>query len=194
MLRALEIGPGRHPAAAEGDGYSWELVDHPSMRGKSFANHFCQWGAQPIPWPDATFDLVYASHCLEHVPWNRTAHALHEARRVLKPGGVIELWVPDFEFIVQCYVEKRCGDDWRHDNAASDPMTWVNGRLFTYGPEPNFHKAAFDEAHLRRLLFHSGFESIARRRPDEYERGHRHGPISLGMTATRAPDYDDQDE
>lgn len=39
--------------------------------------------------------LLYASHVLEHIPWYKTEEVLREWVRVLKPGGVLEVWVPD---------------------------------------------------------------------------------------------------
>jgi SAM-dependent methyltransferase len=41
--------------------------------------------AQSLPYPDAAFDAVIANHMLYHVP--SMYQALHEIRRVLKPGG-----------------------------------------------------------------------------------------------------------
>jgi SAM-dependent methyltransferase len=43
-------------------------------------------------WPDASFDIIYCSHVLEHVPEDRPA--MREMFRVLKPGGWAMLQVP----------------------------------------------------------------------------------------------------
>lgn len=47
---------------------------------------------QNLPFPDATYDFVFASHVLEHVPDDHKA--IREIRRVLKPGGLAILPVP----------------------------------------------------------------------------------------------------
>lgn len=45
-----------------------------------------------IPFPAESFDVVYASHVLEHVPDDR--QAMREIVRILKPGGWAVLQVP----------------------------------------------------------------------------------------------------
>ncbi|MDP9159525.1 MAG: methyltransferase domain-containing protein [Acidobacteriota bacterium] len=45
-----------------------------------------------IGYPDNTFDIIYCSHVLEHVPDDRKAMA--ELRRVLKPDGWAIILVP----------------------------------------------------------------------------------------------------
>lgn len=45
-----------------------------------------------ITFPDASFDVIYCSHVLEHVPDDRKA--MSELYRVLKPGGWAVLQVP----------------------------------------------------------------------------------------------------
>jgi SAM-dependent methyltransferase len=50
--------------------------------------------------PDDTFECVYASHVLEHLHPDVAEHCLSEVRRVLAPGGVVRLAVPDLDGIV----------------------------------------------------------------------------------------------
>ena len=51
-----------------------------------------QFDIQSIPYPDNTFDLVFASHVLEYVKNDR--QAIKEIKRVLRPGGLAFLPVP----------------------------------------------------------------------------------------------------
>jgi SAM-dependent methyltransferase len=51
-----------------------------------------QMDATKIPYPDASFDVVIANHMLEHIPDDRKA--LAEFARVLRPGGLLLLAVP----------------------------------------------------------------------------------------------------
>ncbi len=45
-----------------------------------------------LPFADATFDFVYASHVLEHI--REDLAAIGEVRRILRPGGIAVLPVP----------------------------------------------------------------------------------------------------
>jgi ubiquinone/menaquinone biosynthesis C-methylase UbiE len=44
-----------------------------------------------LPYPDASFDRVFSSMMLHHVPRGDKPRLLAEARRVLKPGGRLEI-------------------------------------------------------------------------------------------------------
>ena len=48
-----------------------------------------------FPYGDEEFEAVYSSHVLEHMPPADAAHCLREVHRVLKPGGVARIAVPD---------------------------------------------------------------------------------------------------
>jgi SAM-dependent methyltransferase len=173
-LKCLEIGPGSHPVSP-----AWDQLDAQPRPGLTIA---ARWGDQKLPVADSTYDLVYASHVLEHVAWFNTVTALREACRILKPGGAVEVWVPDFSRIVDSYRASRCGDAWRKHNPRGDPWCWLNGRLFAYGPEPNWHRAAFDCQSLWDRLVEAGFVDLE---PLQTPRGYDHGAINLGVRARK---------
>ncbi len=53
-----------------------------------------------FPLPDRSFEFVYAEHMIEHLRLEGARAMLREARRVLRPGGVLRLATPDLEFLV----------------------------------------------------------------------------------------------
>ena len=57
-----------------------------------------------VPFDDATFDLVYHSHVLEHFSAEAGQCFLRECARVLKPTGIIRVAVPDLETIARTYL------------------------------------------------------------------------------------------
>jgi len=50
------------------------------------------------PWPfeDNIFEEVRAHHVLEHIHTEKKTFVMYEAWRVLKPGGVLDIEVPEF--------------------------------------------------------------------------------------------------
>jgi predicted SAM-dependent methyltransferase len=57
-----------------------------------------------IPFTNEHFDLVYHSHVLEHFSKADGEKLIAECFRVLKPGGVIRIAVPDLETITRNYL------------------------------------------------------------------------------------------
>ena len=51
-------------------------------------------GGQALPFPDDSFDVVCFFNSLHHVPADLMAKALGEARRVVRPGGLIYVLEP----------------------------------------------------------------------------------------------------
>lgn len=60
--------------------------------------------ARGIPYATDSVDAVYHSHVLEHLDRNVAPAFLAEVRRVLKPGGVHRIVVPDLEGLCRAYV------------------------------------------------------------------------------------------
>lgn len=94
-------------------------------------------------------EAIYASHVLEHAPHPETLAALKEWARVLEPGGILYVAVPDFRRTVELYI--KCGlADWVQNYICGDQG---------YGTA--YHYAIFDEARLRGLLKEAGFSEAS---------------------------------
>ena len=59
---------------------------------------------QGLPYPDNSFDVVYHSNVLEHLPKQKGAEMISECFRVLNPGGILRINVPDLEKICREYL------------------------------------------------------------------------------------------
>ena len=66
-----------------------------------------------IPFASDTVDIVYHSHVLEHLDRPVARQFLCESLRVLKPGGICRIVVPDLEYACRAYVQhiERCKQD-----------------------------------------------------------------------------------
>jgi SAM-dependent methyltransferase len=96
-LRVLDIGCGRGHFLGFMSQQGWEChgLEREDFRGKVPAGvklHLAS--AEVIPLDSGYFDVISIWHVLEHLP-NPLA-TLKEARRLLRPGGVLALAVPNF--------------------------------------------------------------------------------------------------
>lgn len=94
-MRGLNLGCGSrfHP--------DWDNVDFVPTAPKVRACDL----TKGLPYPDDSFDVVYHSHLLEHLPRQFVLPFLRECGRVLRPRGVIRVAVPDLEMIARLYLE-----------------------------------------------------------------------------------------
>jgi SAM-dependent methyltransferase len=60
-----------------------------------------------LPLETSSVSLVYSSHFLEHIPYSDVPSFLAECYRILQPGGVLRLVLPDFENLCRAYLEHR---------------------------------------------------------------------------------------
>jgi predicted SAM-dependent methyltransferase len=70
-----------------------------------------------LPFPEASFDVVYHSHVLEHFSRTDGARLLRECFRVLHNGGIIRVAVPDLEQIARLYLKAL-------DRSLAGERTW----------------------------------------------------------------------
>lgn len=58
-----------------------------------------------LPLRDTSVDVIYASHVWEHLgPFEESEYLVKECHRVLRPGGVLRVSVPDFRVIALHYL------------------------------------------------------------------------------------------
>lgn len=101
-----------------------------------------------LPWDPASFDLVYASHVLEHVQRRMVTATLHHWGDMLRKGGVLRLAVPSFDAVVERYKETR-------------DLNEVMGLLYGGQTYPrNNHFVAFNFQTLRDHLLRAGFKKV----------------------------------
>ncbi len=94
-------------------------------------------------YPDGSVDEIRASHILEHFPFEQSHLVLREWVRVLKPNGIIKLAVPDFDVIVDGYVN---GADVPHEHLIMGGHTDGN----------DVHKSVWNRAKLEAMMRASG--------------------------------------
>ena len=106
-----------------------------------------------LPMGDATVSLIYASHVLEHFGRIEYKAVLKEWFRVLAPGGILRLAVPDFAACAALYYESGLTD-----RLSGLVGLLVGGQRDGY----DYHKMVFDEASLRLDLLETGFAEVRR--------------------------------
>jgi predicted SAM-dependent methyltransferase len=105
---------------------------------------------------DESVDLIYCSHALEYFDRDQVRGVLKEWHRVLKPRGVLRVAVPDFETLIRVY--QQTGD-------ISKVLGPLYGKMVIKTPTEVtalYHKTAYDENSLSRLLLENGFEDSHR--------------------------------
>lgn len=142
----LHLGCGQidHPAFVNVDGAYFPHVHHIRRLDDLF------------PFADSSVDFLYASHCLEHFEYGRVPKVLREWRRVLRPGGIARISVPDFDTLVEAYVQGG--------RKVPDIEVYLLGG---HGNRFNYHLALFNEARLSSLLIEAGFTHVRRWERDQ---------------------------
>jgi SAM-dependent methyltransferase len=183
MSRWLEIGPGYRGERISG----FETLD---IVKRDNVDHV--WDAsEGLPFDDGTFDLIYASHILEHISWQKTEQALREWVRILKSGGWLEIWVPDALKICRAFVEAEKGKyklikgnkkALYNEHARGDPCRWLNGRVFSFtgADHDDTHKALFSRRYLKDLLKSAGLVEVTELKREEI-RGRDYGWVNMGV-------------
>jgi predicted SAM-dependent methyltransferase len=119
----------------------------------------------PFPLPDASFDLIYGEHMIEHLSWEDGQRMLAECQRVLRPGGRLRLATPDLAVILGLYNDSGATDGqayvrWISDTflggaAMARPAFVINNAFHNWG-----HRFLYDRELLELALERAGFHGI----------------------------------
>jgi SAM-dependent methyltransferase len=107
---------------------------------------------RPFPFRDGSIDAVLASHVLEHLTVGEAERCVAEVHRVLRPGGVLRVAVPDLDLVVSEY-------------DPTDPDAFLDGLLQGRERSTSRHRHwwNYNETSMRALLARGGFERSERR-------------------------------
>jgi predicted SAM-dependent methyltransferase len=110
-----------------------------------------------LPLPDNDFDYVVSIHALPELAFREQAVALAELRRVLRPGGVLRLGLPDLDKAIRAYVTKDTDYFLIPDDHSSSLAGKFVVQLTWYG----ISRCMFTVEFAAELLGRAGFSDIA---------------------------------
>lgn len=107
-----------------------------------------------IPYPDGRVDALFSEHLFEHIPLDGGLELMRECWRVLRPGGILRLTVPDLERYIHSYIGE---DPLLDEGRAGRPSRGMAFQevFFHYG-----HRAMYDFDTLALMLRSVGFTTV----------------------------------
>lgn len=167
----LHVGCGRAPLPASFAPQKWQEIRYdidPAVE-PDLVGSICDMSQVA----DASVDAIFSSHNLEHLATSEVPHALREFLRVLRPGGVAWIIVPDLQSLAE---RMAAGDlDGELYRSPAGPITvldvlWGHQASLAAGQQHMAHRTGFSAATLRRRLIEAGFAPVRiERRPEAFE-------------------------
>lgn len=152
----LNLGSGTHnvPGWVNVDLWGWHAAwgVHPDV----------VWDLRrPLPLPDGSVEGISMEHVLEHLPADVGLSAVEQCHRLLRPGGVLRLSVPDFGRYARSYAAVLTGSGEDADFLARQrpgrptPLMAVSEVVYHHG-----HVSVWDAETLVALLRCAGFTDV----------------------------------
>lgn len=120
----------------------------------------------PLLIDDAVFNGIFTEHTLEHLNYSEVAKILAECQRVLKPGGLIRVIVPDLSIFVENYVSNNVSwfRDWEREVLKPRGRSMISRmEALSFVTQENGHRSAWDFETMEKFLMRAGFTEIQKR-------------------------------
>jgi ubiquinone/menaquinone biosynthesis C-methylase UbiE len=112
---------------------------------------------------EVNFDAVYCQHCLEHLYYHEVPVALSEFYRVLRPGGIVFIGVPDLR---QVAWKVACGNlEGVLYESPAGPVSAIDciyghRKFLESGNIHQLHKTGFTPGTLKKKMKAAGFGNL----------------------------------
>lgn len=131
--------------------------------------------SKPLPYDEGSIDMLFSSHIIEHIWWDKIEKVIEDWFRVLKKEGILEIWTVDFDLIV-----KNLDSDDIYD------FFMFQKQLFNIPEVGQRHVSAFNFKFLSKILKKKGFREVTRLvDKDEFPFYPLHEGYNLGVRAIK---------
>jgi len=110
-----------------------------------------------LPVPQDSLDYVVSIHALQEVPWDEIQSVLRELHRMLKPGGVLRLCLPDLSKGVAAYTR----GDRAYFLIPDEAATSLGGKFILHMLWLGHSRLLFTPDFIEELLLKAGFRAVA---------------------------------
>ena len=151
-FKALNIGSGQRRF----EGHGWINIDAVSRPGQ-VPDLILDVGKDPLPYPDNSMEYVVLHQVYEHFGCGEGHALIKECYRVLRPGGILIVTVPDMLELADAWLKNRI----------DDYIFFVNTYGAYQGVDSDRHKLGYCADGLSKdLLAASPWQYIFSRRTD----------------------------
>jgi predicted SAM-dependent methyltransferase len=156
-VRKLQLGSGANPM----DG--WLNTDIADYRRRGEVVYLD--ARRVFPLPDASFDLMFSEHMIEHLTYAEGRRCFAECLRVLRPGGRIRVATPSLDRLMQLYASELTDLQqrylrWSVDTFVPDADAYLPGFVVNNMFWNFTHRFVYDEGTLAHTLQAVGFVDV----------------------------------
>ena len=109
-----------------------------------------------LPLDTASLDYIVSHHALPEIPLTDIVGVLEELRRVLKPGGVLRLGLPDLDKGIRAYLE----NDRDYFLIPDEDASTTGGKLVTQLLWYGWSRTVFTHDFIEEMLRKAGFREV----------------------------------